>query len=73
MKEALLLAALAVFLWSVLYLIAYSRRQAARTGTAALDGSGVTDMSFGAEHAHSSHSHTDCSAHSVDCGGHGGH
>ena len=73
MTQPLVLIAVAVALIGVLYLVRRASRRAA-DGRAAESGfDGVVDSSSSAASAHISHSHVDCPAHSVDCGGHGGH
>jgi len=73
MTEALLLGAVAAVLIGALGLIGYGSRRARRSDGAETSIVGLIDGSLTTDHSHISHSHVDCSAHSVDCGGHGGH
>jgi len=73
MTGILLLLVVAASLIGVLCLIRYSSRRASAARDAEAEVGGLTDGSMTASHNHISHSHVDCSAHSVDCGGHGGH
>jgi hypothetical protein len=72
----ILLGALGVAALAVLILVPYALIRDRRRGidrprrAAAIGGVETGILTDG---AHTSHSHIDCSAHSVDCGGHGGH
>ena len=73
MTETILLLVVAATLIGVLGLIIYANRRAGAAQGSGSEAGGLSDGLLATDHSHSSHSHVDCSAHSVDCGGHGGH